>query len=56
MGTITTTTTNLHNVTGGNTKLLAANWEKLTLEKNFLVIITNELKLNLKEIPKNKQH
>ena len=36
---------------GGNTKLFAKNWKKLTSDKYILDIVTNGLRLDFKEIP-----
>ena len=41
---------------GGNTKLFAKNWKKLTSDKYILDIVTNGLRLDFKEIPKNRQY
>ena len=41
---------------GGNTKLFAKNWKKLTSDKYILDIVTNRLRLDFKEIPKNRQY
>ena len=41
---------------GGNTKLFAENWKHLTLDKYILDIVTNGLRLNFKEILKNRQY
>ena len=41
---------------GGSTKLFAENWKKLTSDKYILDIVTNELRLDFKEIPKNRQY
>ena len=37
---------------GGNTKLFAKNWKKLTSDKYILDIVTNELRLDFKEFQK----
>ena len=41
---------------GGNTKLFAKNWKKITSDKYILDIVTNGLRLDFKEIPKNRQY
>ena len=41
---------------GGNTDLFAKNWKKLTSDKYILDIVTNRLRLDFKEIPKNRQY
>ena len=41
---------------GGNTKLFAKNWKKLTSDKYILDIVTNGLRLDFKEFPKNRQY
>ena len=41
---------------GGNTKLFAKNWKKLTSDKYILDIVTNGLRLDFKEIPENRQY
>ena len=41
---------------GGNTKLFARNWKKITSDKYILDIVTNGLRLDFKEIPKNRQY
>ena len=41
---------------GGNTKLFAKTWKKLTSDKYILHIITNGLRLDFKEFPKNRQY
>ena len=38
---------------GRNTKLSAKNWKKLTRDKYILDTVTNELRLDFKEYPKN---
>ena len=40
----------------GNTKLFAKNWKKLTSDKYILDIVTNGLRLDFKEFPKNRQY
>ena len=42
--------------TGGNTKLFAKNWEKLTSDTYILDIIKNGLRLDFKEFPQNRQY
>ena len=42
--------------TGGNIKLFAKNWKKLTSDKYILYIFPNGLRLNFKEFPKNRQY
>ena len=37
-------------------KLFAKNWRKLTSDKYILDIVTNGLRLDFKEIPKNRQY
>ena len=39
-----------------NTKLFAKNWKKLTSDKYIWDIVTNGLRLDFKEIPKNRQY
>ena len=41
---------------GGNTKLFAKNWKKLTSDKYILDIVTNGLRLDFKEFPDNRQY
>ena len=41
---------------GGNTKLFAKNWKKLTSDKYILDIVTNGLRLDFKEFPENRQY
>ena len=41
---------------GGNTKLFAKTWKKLRSDKYILDIVTNGLRLDFKEIPKNRQY
>ena len=43
-------------LTGGNTKLFAKNWKKLTSDKYILDIVTNGLRLDFKEFPENRQY
>ena len=42
--------------TGDNTKLFTKNWKKLKSDKHVLDIVTNELRLDFKEFPKNRQY
>ena len=42
--------------TGGNIKLFAKNWKKLTSDKYILYIFPNGLRLDFKEFPKNRQY
>ena len=41
---------------GGNTKLFAKNWKTLASDKYILYIVTNGLRLDFKEILKNRQY
>ena len=41
---------------GGNMKRFAKSWRKLTSDKYILDIATNGLRLDFKEIPKNRQY
>ena len=41
---------------GGNTKLFAKNWKKLTSDKYIWDIVTNGLRLDFKEFPGNRQY
>ena len=41
---------------GEKTKLFAKNWKKITSDKYILDIVTNGLRLDFKEIPKNRQY
>ena len=41
---------------GEKTKLFAKNWKKITSDKYILDIVTNGLRLDFKEIPKNRKY
>ena len=41
--------------TGGNTKVFAKNWKKLSSDKYIIDIVTNRLRSDFKEFPNNRQ-